>query len=166
MNTALMFSKASDEWETPRGLYVALDAEFRFTCDVAARIENRTCPIYFGPDHDDLFRRDALAVPWSGTCFMNPPHSQVRAFMTKAATEASVGVTVVALVPARTDTRWWHQCVWDGDRCAWRLGVEVRFIRGRLRFGCATNSAPFPSVVIIFRGPGARILAEQQEILL
>jgi phage N-6-adenine-methyltransferase len=151
MNSTLMFSKASDEWSPPLDLYVALDAEFHFTCDVAGQIGNRKCLDYFGPDHADFFRRDALTVPWSGVCFLNPPYSQVRAFMTKAATEAAAGVLVVALVPARTDTRWWHDQVWDKSRHIWRPGVEVRFLKGRVKFGDEKNSAPFPSVVIVFR---------------
>jgi site-specific DNA-methyltransferase (adenine-specific) len=81
------------------------------------------------------------------------PYSQCRAFIAKAALEATRGCTVVALVPARTDTKWWHAHVWDGAFHRPRPGVEVRFLPGRLKFSGSTNSAPFPSVVLIFRPP-------------
>ena len=84
-------------------------------------------------------------------CWLNPPYSQVRDFIAKAAAEAARGCTVVALVPARTDTRWWHAQVWDELQRTWKQGVEARFVRGRLKFGGAGNGAPFPSVVLVFR---------------
>ena len=82
---------------------------------------------------------------------MNPPYSKCRQFIEKAAREASKGATVVALVPSRTDTRWWHEYVWSGSQP--KPGVEVRFVKGRLKFGEGKNGAPFPSVVVIFRPP-------------
>lgn len=155
MNSALMFSKASDEWATPVETFNALNAEFGFDIDAAATDDNRWVDGgYFGPDHTHPEQRDALKVDWClyGRMFwLNPPYSKCRAFMAKAAEEAQKGCTVVCLVPARTDTQWWHLWVWDGVNDQLRPGVEVRFVKGRLKFGGATAGAPFPSVVIIFR---------------
>ena len=146
----VMFSRTSDEWATPPDTFARLDAEFAFTCDVAATAATATCVDYFGPDHADLFRRDALALPWRGACFLNPPYSRVREFIAKAVREARAGAVVVCLVPARTDTRWWHEWVWDGDQHGPRPGVAVRFVKGRLKFGGAAAGAPFPGVVLVF----------------
>lgn len=150
MNTDLMFSKASDEWSTPEATFRALDDEFHFTLDAAATLANRKVENYRGPDHEEPMLRDALQYPWHGVVWLNPPYSKVREFITKAAGEAKAGhATVVCLVPSRTDTRWWHDHVWEGDHP--REGVEVRFLKGRLKFGGSANSAPFPSVVLVFR---------------
>jgi site-specific DNA-methyltransferase (adenine-specific) len=161
VNNALMFSKASDEWSTPQGCYDALDAEFGFALDAAASKANRKCHWFFGPDHQTEDCRDALAVDWgthlaqlgaSGeSIWLNPPYSKCREFIAKAAAEAKNGCTVVCLVPSRTDTRWWHEHVWDREKHQPRVGVQVRFIKGRLTFGGAPAGAPFPSVVIVFR---------------
>lgn len=153
MNKALMFSKASDEWSTPQDWFDQLDREFDFTIDVAASEANAKCWAYYSK------KADALTIDWredSGefppTCWLNPPYSKCRPFIWKAALEASKGCTVVCLVPSRTDTRWWHEHVWDCATNAARPGVEIRFLKGRLKFGGATAGAPFPSVVIVFRG--------------
>lgn len=154
MNSALMFSKASDEWSTPQDFWNVLDAEFAFTLDAAASLENRKCVSYFGLDHADPNRQNALTRRWAtiGTIWLNPPYSMCREFIGKAAQTAMDGdATVVCLVPSRTDTRWWHEHVWDRERHQPRTGVEVRFVKGRLRFGGAESGAPFPSVVIVFR---------------
>src|SRR4051812_4005617 len=158
MNSALMFSKASDEWETPRDLFAELNCEFAFTLDAAATSENRKCSDYCGLDHYTPSRRDALQADWLAICdetfgrcvWLNPPYSKCREFIAKASEEAQKGCTVVCLVPSRTDTKWWHEHVWDYDSP--RPGVEVRFLKGRVKFGEGKNSAPFPSDVIIFRG--------------
>jgi hypothetical protein len=160
MNTAVMFAKASDEWETPADLFADLNLEFNFDIDVAATfhtaktrisINGREGVCYFGPDHADPSRRDALTNEWGhGAAWMNPPYSRVREFIAKAAAEARKGCTVVCLVPSRTDTHWWASFVWHTDTHHPRRGVEVRFLRGRLRFVGAKHSAPFPSVVLVF----------------
>lgn len=156
MNSDLMFSKASDEWSTPQATFDALNEEFGFIVDGAARRENAKCGAYFGPDNEVPNWRDSLTIPWGyvtegGPIWLNPPYSRVREFIAKAALEAFAGgCTVVCLVPSRTDTRWWHDYVWSADHLPYP-GVEIRFIRGRLKFGNSNNSAPFPSVVIIFR---------------
>lgn len=169
MNSALMFSKASDEWSTPQAFYDALDLEFRFDWDAAASRKNAKCGgyRYFGLDHTVPVYQDALAVDWvtlnRRRLFCNPPYSKCREFIAKAANEAKRGLVataIVCLVPARTDTRWFHDHVWDDVRHCARPGVEVRFIKGRLKFGStdkAENSAPFPSVVIIFRADAGAV---------
>lgn len=148
MKSRVVFASNSDEWETPQSLFDALDAEFRFVVDAAATSQNAKCPTFFG---------NALNGPWDiaagHSVWLNLPYSQCRAFMAKAATEAAAhGCTVVCLVPSRTDTRWWHEHVWDTAQHRPRAGVEVRFLRGRLKFGSSTAGAPFPSVIVVFRG--------------
>ena len=160
MNTDVMFSKASDEWSTPQDFYDELQLEFLFQWDAAATKQTSKTGWYnyFGLDHTVAEYKDALQVEWitfdRRRIFLNPPYSQVRAFMAKAANAVknswSFGV-VVCLVPARTDTRWWHEYVWNSVQHRPRLGVEVRFIKGRLKFGDAKASAPFPSALVIFR---------------
>lgn len=148
MNSALMFSKASDEWSTPQALFDALNAEFDFDLDAAATAENCKVPLFL----DTAI--DGLCAHWHDCgqiVFLNPPYSRCREFIDKAHLEATCGCTVVCLVPARTDTRWWHEHVWDDEQHRPRAGVEVRFIKGRLKFGDQKNSAPFPSAIVIFR---------------
>lgn len=138
MNTELHFSSRSDEWPTPQQFFDQLDAEFGFTLDPCATHENAKCARYFTQEDDGL-RQD-----WSGeTVFMNPPYGRTIGRWVKKAWEASrQGATVVCLVPARTDTGYWHEYCLRG---------EIRFVRGRLKFGLAANAAPFPSAVVTFR---------------
>jgi site-specific DNA-methyltransferase (adenine-specific) len=149
-----LYSRASDEWATPDDLYADLDAEFCFTLDAAATADNAKCATFY------TRHEDALTQAWRLTpshragrpaVWLNPPYSHVRLFMQKARQEAAGGCTVVCLVPSRTDTKWWHESVWDYTTHRPRFGVEVRFLRGRLKFGDGRGSAPFPSVVIILR---------------
>ena len=149
LNTGLMFSKASDEWATPDRFFSVLDAEFEFDLDAAASAETAKCPVWYGGDIDALALKSWGSRPMS--VFLNPPYSRCREFMAKASEQAQRGHTVVCLVPSRTDTRWWWDYVWSGETRSWRPGVEVRFVSGRLKFGDGKNSAPFPSVVVIFR---------------
>ncbi len=138
MNTDLMFSSASDEWETPLALFAELDNEFRFNLDVCASPTNHKCAAYFSKWDN------GLAQDWgSRVCWMNPPYGrQIVGWMLKAFDASLGGATVVCLVPARTDTAWWHDYAIRG---------EVRFLRGRLRFVGAKASAPFPSAIVVFR---------------
>ncbi len=138
MNNDLMFSSAKCEWATPQATFDALHAEFGFETDVCALPENAKCPTYFTPESD------GLSQSWRGVCWMNPPYGRTMPKWIRKAFESSLeGATVVCLIPARTDTAAWH------DYC---MKGEIRFIRGRLKFGGHTNSAPFPSAVVIFRG--------------
>jgi phage N-6-adenine-methyltransferase len=129
----------TDEWATPQDFYDAVDAEFGFELDVCALDSSAKCERYFTPE------TDGLAQDWTGTVWMNPPYGDaIGGWVLKAWESAQAGATVACLLPARVDTGWW----WDYCRYG-----EVRFLRGRLRFGESTTSAPFPSVLVIF-GPG------------
>lgn len=137
---AVHFSSATHLWETPWGLFRELDREFRFTRDVCAIRENAKCTRYFAPEDD------GLAQPWTGVCWMNPPYGRtIGLWVGKAHAESRRGATVVCLLPARTDTAWFQDIVMRAS--------EIRLVRGRLKFGTAENSAPFPSAVVVFR-PG------------
>lgn len=136
-NMAVHYSSESDEWETPQPLFDLLDREFGFDLDVCALSGNAKCERFFTPESD------GLSQEWTGVCWMNPPYGdEISHWVAKAFEEAQRGATVVCLVPARTDTRWW----WD-----YCIEGEVRFIKGRLRFSNASSGAPFPSAVVIFR---------------
>ena len=139
---APLFASDRDDWATPRSLFAELDERFGpFTLDPCASADNATCGRFFTRDDD------GLAQEWTGRVFMNPPYSDVTTWMRKAweASQTSADL-VVCLVPARTDTVWWHDYASRG---------EFEFRRGRVRFGAATNSAPFPSALVVFRHPGA-----------
>ena len=149
VNTAVMFGKATDEWATPQDFFDRLNLEFQFDVDAAASETNHKCPVWYGGLIDALALDSWATVPSS--IWLNPPYSKCREFIVKAREESHKGHTIVCLVPARTDTRWWHEWVYDAVENAYWPGVEVRFVKGRLKFGEGKNSAPFPSVLIIFR---------------
>jgi len=150
MNSALMFSKASDEWTTPQLFYDALHAEFTFGVDAAATPENRKCDLFYGNDErGGALARDWTLSPYPHWC--NPPYSRCAEFVAKAYAEMCRGVLTVMLIPARTDTRYFHGYLWDRIDHKPMPGVELRFVRGRLKFGDGKNSAPFPSMVVVFR---------------
>lgn len=129
------FSSNTDVWETPQAFFEELNREFRFETDVCALPENAKCDHFFTP------KTDGLAQEWIGRCWCNPPYGrQIGKWVAKAATSEAL---TVMLLPARTDTARFH------DYC---LGREIRFIRGRIKFGDAKNSAPFPSMIVIFDG--------------
>jgi phage N-6-adenine-methyltransferase len=134
------YSSAKDEWETPHDLFDKLDEEFSFELDVCALDSSAKCPTYFTPETDGLSKN------WKKfRCWMNPPYGDVIGdWMRKASEEAAKGAIVVCLVPARVDTAWW----WD-----YCLFGEIRFLRGRLRFGGSSTGAPFPSAIVVL-GPG------------
>ena len=139
MNTDVMFSSKTDLWETPQEFFDKLDAEFHFNLDVCATPENTKCAAYYTPE------MDGLSQPWYGRCWCNPPYGRgVGAWVDKAVRSALEGATVVMLLPARTDTKWFHQWIYRR--------AEIRFLPGRLKFGGAKNSAPFPSMVCIWGG--------------
>lgn len=136
------FSSATDLHATPQEFFDKLNAEFHFTLDVCATPENAKCFNYFDKEQNGLSKNWASASN-GGSVWMNPPYGrEIGRWMEKASEAAKEGATVVCLVPARTDTKWWHECA---------IQHEVRFIRGRLKFGNAKNSAPFPSAVIVMR---------------
>lgn len=141
MNNELFFSSKSDDWSTPPQFFRELDAELHFDLDVCATEENRKCLRYFSKE------QDGLQQSWAGCrVFCNPPYSQIKKWVEKAYREGTQEGTLVALlIPARTDTRYFHDFILHR--------AEVRFIKGRLKFGDQKNAAPFPSMVVIFRGP-------------
>lgn len=138
MNTDLMFSSATDMWETPQTFFDKLNRVFRFNLDVCATPDNAKCPQYFTPD------MNGLEQSWQGVCWMNPPYGRdISRWVEKAYKSGKEhGATIVCLLPARTDTRWWHNFCTAG---------EIYFVKGRLKFGRATAAAPFPSAVVVFR---------------
>lgn len=130
------FSKATDLWVTPDDFFARYHARFHFETDVCATSENTKCPRFFDKE------QDGLAQEWTGVCWMNPPYGRTIGKWIRKAYESSLrGATVVCLVPARTDTRWWHEYVMKG---------EIEFIKGRLKFS-GRNNAPFPNAVVVFR---------------
>lgn len=130
----LMFSHKSDEWATPWELFNELDQEFGFTVDVCATSENAKCKKFY------TIEQDGLAQNWDGeTVWCNPPYSNIRAWVEKAATAKA---TTVLLLPSRTDTKWFHEFIYNKAR--------IRFIKGRVKFGGGRYSAPFPSMLVIF----------------
>lgn len=131
-----MMSSNTDMWATPQDFFNKLNAEFNFQCDVCAIDDNAKCDKYYSPEEDGLQQE------WQGVCWMNPPYGRVIGEWVKKAYESSLnGATVVCLLPARTDTKWWHEYCMKG---------EIRLVKGRLKFGDGKNSAPFPSAVVIF----------------
>ena len=144
MNTALHFSSETVEWSTPPGFFAAINAETNgvlglLGTDVCATEENRKGPHFYTE------AEDGLAQEWAGLCWMNPPYGRgIGAWVEKAWRSAHSGnATVYTLLPARTDTAWWHDYVMQAS--------EIRLIRGRLKFGGCKNAAPFPSALVIFR---------------
>jgi site-specific DNA-methyltransferase (adenine-specific) len=144
----IVFSSNKNDWETPDHLFQELNIEFGFTLDAAANRYNHKCDDYFTPDND------ALSKDWNGRVWLNPPYGRYNTgiWMKKAWEEAQTNAEiVVCLVPSRTDTKWFHDYVWDVKKNTWKDGVEGRFIKGRLKFKGAKDSAPFPSLVVIFK---------------
>jgi len=148
----VLFSKVSDEWETPQSLFDALDKEFKFDCDAAATDENTKCKWYNTKEFSALNEENWCKTVGSNchlkTFWLNPPYGQIAAFMKKAYEESLKGAIVVCLIPARTDTRYFHEYCMKAH--------EIRFIKGRLKFTNPTlgdkklTSATFPSCICIF----------------
>lgn len=154
-------------WETPQPEFDAWNAEFWFTLDVCAKPSTAKCPHFFvwydgilelvsGAEFPgQVAHFDGLAQRWTGICWCNPPYGrEIGKWVKKAHDSAHArDALVVCLVPARTDTKWWHRYIWDGENHRPREGVEVRLLEGRLKFGGAASGAPFPSALVIFK-PG------------
>lgn len=136
----------SDEWGTPAELFGPLNDEFRFDLDVCASAVNAKCERYFTADDNGLWQ------PWApARCWMNPPYgAATREWAHKAFLESARGALVVGLIPARTDTGWFHQYVV-------KAGAEIRFVRSRVRFELPDREpngrCPFPSLVVVWRPP-------------
>lgn len=139
MNRDVYSSSKSNEWETPQHLYDELDKEFHFTLDPASTHDNAKCDKHYTQEENGLDK------DWSGeTVFCNPPYGrELPLWIEKAARSAGGGTTVVMLIPARTDTRAFHDFILHK--------AEIRFLKGRLKFGGAKHNAPFPSMIVIFK---------------
>lgn len=144
MNQALLSSKNMN-WCTPQWFFDELDKEFHFVLDAAATEKSAKCKEFFTPETDALKQR------WNkgGAVFCNPPYGkELSKWVKKAYEEYTRGETVVLLIPARTDTRYFHEYIYGR--------AEIRFIKGRLKFcdedGNERDAAPFPSMVVVFRG--------------
>ena len=147
MKTEVLFSSKTDQWETPQDFFVQLDNEFHFTLDPCADEANHKCERYFTKE------QDGLKQDWSGeVVFCNPPYGRkVGKWVEKCFREVYQGncKCVVLLVFANTDTKWFHDWIYHK--------AEVRFIKGRLRFGGGRVNSPKPSMVVVFRKPGCKV---------
>lgn len=134
MNKEVLFSSKSDLWETPQDFFNNLDAIYHFETDVCAVPENAKCKQFYTPEVDGLKQE------WTGRCWCNPPYGRQISKWVKKGAEAKA--LVVMLLPARTDTKWFHDyCLPYG---------RIKFLKGRLRFGDSKSPAPFPSMIVIF----------------
>ena len=139
MNNELMFSSKTDLWSTPNDFFDKLNDEFHFTLDPCSTHENAKCYKHFTEEENGLLQ------DWGNeVVFCNPPYGrQIKYWVKKAYEESQKDNTnIVMLIPARTDTIYFHEYIYHK--------AEIRFIKGRLKFGNAKNSAPFPSMVVIF----------------
>ena len=142
MNRSLLSSK-SNEWATPQAVFDELNKEFNFTLDPAATSENAKCQRFFTKE------QDGLKQDWSGeTVFCNPPYGrEIRKWVEKCYNEhIKHNITVVMLIPARTDTTYFHEYIYNRS--------EIRFIKGRIKFiqnGKEGDAAPFPSMIVIYK---------------
>lgn len=136
-----MFSSETCEWETPQSLFDQINSEFHFTLDVCATPKNAKCDRFF------TRAEDGLKQFWGhDTVWCNPPYGrEVGKWVQQAFDTHWVNSnTIVMLLPARTDTKWFHRYIYGK--------AEIRFLRGRIKFSGSKNSAPFPSMIVIFRG--------------
>ena len=136
----ILFSSQSNEWSTPQKFYDELNKEFNFDLDPCATIDNAKCDLYFTE------KENGLTQDWEGfTVFCNPPYGRVLREWVQKCYEESLkpNTRVVMLIPARTDTKYFHKYIYH-------MAKEIRFLKGRLKFGECTNSAPFPSMVVVF----------------
>lgn len=132
------FKSNTVEWATPDDVFQPLDNEFGFTLDVASTHENAKCEQHFTQEDDGLSQQ------WDGVCWMNPPYGKdVPKWLKKALDESSRGVTTVCLIPARTNTKWFHELCLNK--------AEVRFVKGRPKFGDSNHGLPLPLAVVIYR---------------
>ncbi len=131
-----LFSSKTDQWSTPIDFFFELNKEFNFTLDPCADESNAKCNKFFTKEDDGLSKN------WDNEIvFCNPPYGRKIKYWVKKSSEAKGGI-VVMLIPARTDTRYFHEYIYHK--------AEIRFIKGRLKFGDSKNSAPFPSMIVIF----------------
>jgi site-specific DNA-methyltransferase (adenine-specific) len=138
MITSGMMSSKTPEWATPQSFFDELNREFYFTLDPCSTHENAKCERHYTKEDDGLSQN------WGGEkVFCNPPYGRELPKWVKKCYEESRHADVVMLIPARTDTRWFHDYIYGK--------AEIRFVKGRLKFGNSKQSAPFPSMVVIYR---------------
>lgn len=139
MITKGLMSSNTDEWATPKLFYEELNKEFNFTLDPCSTKENHKCKKYYTKEDD------GLSKSWGGEIvFMNPPYGkEISKWVQKAYNENKNGAEIVCLLPSRTDTRWFHDFIYNQH--------EIRFIKGRLKFNDGKQAAPFPSMVVVMK---------------
>mgnify|MGYP003507954173 FL=1 len=148
MKTETLFSSANCEWETPKELFEKLDKEYYFYLDVAATNENALCERYYTQETNGLLQSWDVQI---GSVWCNPPYGKdIIKLVEKAYTESFTGVPIVMLIPARTDTRWFHNFVYHK--------AKIVFLRGRLHYGMngipSQQPAAFPSMLAIYNEIG------------
>lgn len=137
------YSSETNEWETPQNIFDELNDEFNFMLDPCATKENAKTDKFF------TIEDDGLSQEWTETTFMNPPYGrEIKKWVKKAFEESLKGTVVVCLIPARTDTSYWHDYIFNN-------ACEIRFIRRRIKFGDSKTDAPFPSAIVIFNHKNA-----------
>lgn len=138
-------SKSTDERSTPPELFDPLNNEFHFTLDVCATDENHKCERYFTKEDNGLYK------DWTNErCFMNPPYSAIPRWLTRATYEVSYnGSLVVAILPCDTSTRWFHDYLWDQEKHSARQNIQLRFPKGRYKFGGYTTSPKFATIIAV-----------------
>ncbi len=156
-----LFSSKTEDWETPQDLFNELNKIHNFDIDVCATKNNSKCQYFYHKEDD------ALSKPWNVdpynygevgkpmSCWMNPPYGKtIGQWIKKAYEESKRGATVVCLLPSRTDTKWFHEYCQMG---------KITFIEGRLKFSNSTNSAPFPSMVVVFKGETTMVKKKKED---
>lgn len=151
----VMFSHKTDNWSTPQWLFDKLNKTYNFTLDACASTENAKCSKFYTEKDNGLVKSFQNEV-----VFINPPYSECYEWVKKAFTEAFNGTTSVLLVPARVDSRWFHEFCFNRFVCK-----SITFIRGRLKFGNSKNSAPFPSIIIEFGSPNKTPIQPQLKVM-
>jgi site-specific DNA-methyltransferase (adenine-specific) len=144
-----LFSSVSEDWQTPKSLYDEFNKHYHFDLDPCTTKENPLGTTYFYTKEDN-----GLEKPWHGNVFVNPPYNrEIEKWLKKAKYELEKGfaMNVVFLLPARTDTLWFHKYICTKFGWSYRYGVNVKFLKGRLKFTNSKNSAPFPSMIVTFR---------------
>lgn len=136
-----LFTSNNQEWETPQKLFEELNKEFNFTLDACASKSNHKLERYYTE------KDSALNHSWKDErVFINPPYNRNKEFIKKCFDERESARVIVLLIPARTDTKYFHEYIYHH--------AEIRFIKGRLKYelnGKSLNSSPFPSMLVIWR---------------
>lgn len=139
MITQGMMTSNTDDWATPIELFNKLNQIFKFTLDVCASHQNAKCEKYY------TVKENGLIQEWSDVSWCNPPYGRKIGLWVKKAYEENLkGKTIVLLLPSRTDTKWFHDYIYNQH--------EIDFIKGRLKFNDGKNSAPFPSMIVYMKG--------------